>query len=69
MIFNKTENVVYIYDKNSGNHCWSFFLSKKIRDIKFIQGIPSALNEDSLLPVTKTNELMIDDFASMQSDF
>ena len=33
----------------------------KIRDIKFIEGIPNALDDDVLLPVTKNNLLIIDD--------
>ena len=33
----------------------------KIRDITFIEGIPNALDDNALLPVTKNNLLIIDD--------
>lgn len=51
------ENIVYIYD------CWQPLYNDllKIRDIKFVQGIPAALDDDELLPVSKTNLLVIDD--------
>lgn len=57
VICNKTKNIVYIYD------CWQPLYDEllKIRDIKFIQGIPRALDDDELLPVTKNNLLIIDD--------
>src|SRR4029434_8748876 len=54
---NKIENIVYIYA------CWQPLYDEllKIRDIKFIEGIPKALDDDVLLPVTKNNLLIIDD--------
>lgn len=57
MISKKIENIVYIYD------CWQPLYDElyKMYNIKFVEGIPQSLNDDDLLPVNKTNLLIIDD--------
>ena len=51
------ENIVYIFD------CWQPLYDEllKLRQIKFVNGIPDALDDDELLPVSKNNLLIIDD--------
>ena len=55
-VSDKIENIVYIYD------CWQPLYDElmKIRNIKFIEGIPDRLDDD-ILPVTKNNLLIFDD--------
>ena len=57
MVSKKIENIVYIYD------CWQPLYDDmlKIRNINFVQGIPTTLNDDALLPSNRTNLLIIDD--------
>lgn len=57
IISSPIENIVCIYD------CWQPLYDElmKMVDIKFIQGIPNALDDDDLLPVSKNNLLIIDD--------
>ena len=57
VICNKINNIVYIYN------CWQPLYDDllKMRPIHFIQGIPKALDDDVLLPVSKNNLLIIDD--------
>ena len=56
-VSDKIENIVYIYD------CWQPLYDElmKIRNIKFIEGIPDRLDDDDILPVTKNNLLIFDD--------
>ena len=53
----KMDNLVYIYS------CWQPLFDEllKIRPINFIQGLPASLADDSILPVTANNLLIIDD--------
>lgn len=53
----KIDNIVYIYS------CWQRLFDEllKIRPINFIQGLPASLADDSILPVSANNLLILDD--------
>ena len=57
LVSKKIENIVYIYD------CWQPLYDEmlKITNINFVQGIPTTLNDDTLLPLNRNNLLIIDD--------
>ncbi len=63
MILKKFENIVYIYN------CWQPLYDEllKLYDIKFVEGIPTSLNDDHLLPVNKAYLLILDDMMSEAS--
>ncbi len=63
MILKKIENIVYIYN------CWQPLYDEllKLYDIKFVEGIPTSLNDDHLLPTNKANLLILDDMMSEAS--
>ena len=64
VISQKIENIVYIYS------CWQPLYDDllKSRNIKFVEGIPTSLCDDDLLPVNKNNLLIIDDLMNDASN-
>ena len=64
VISQKIENIVYIYA------CWQPLYDDllKSRNINFVEGIPTSLCDDDLLPVNKNNLLIIDDLMNDASN-
>ncbi|KAM7406688.1 hypothetical protein PAMP_001045 [Pampus punctatissimus] len=63
-ISQKIDNIVYIYS------CWQPLYDEllKLRDVKFVEGLPLSLCDDSLLPIHKNNLLIIDDLMNDASN-
>ncbi len=59
----KNQNIVYVYN------CWQPLYDEllKLYAIKFVEGIPTSLNYDNLLPVNKANLLILDDMMNEAS--
>ena len=63
VISHPIENIVYIYS------CWqpAYDQLLECRDIRFIEGLPVSLADDTLLPPQKNNLLIVDDLMSQAS--
>ena len=64
LISKPINNIVYIYS------CWQPVYDSllEIRQINFIEGLPSSLADDTILPPQKNNLLIIDDLMSQASE-
>ena len=77
VISQKIENIVYIqcfqfFEKSPSTSysCWQPLYDDllKSRNINFVEGIPTSLCDDDLLPVNKNNLLIIDDLMNDASN-
>lgn len=65
VVFSKEiQNIVWVYS------CWQPLYDEllKVREIHFIEGLPTSLCDDNLLPIQKNNLLIIDDLMKSASE-
>ena len=64
VISQKIDNIVYIYS------CWQPIYDQLLKtlNINFVQGLPESFCDETLLPTTKNNLLIIDDLMNQASD-
>ena len=64
VISHNVDNIVYIYS------CWQPLYDQllQIKNINFVNGVPDSLCDDTLLPPTKNNLLIIDDLMNDASN-